>query len=1724
MAKQSRPKPVSERGEQGSVKPSVKKPKRTSARSVAPPLAVPATDLLERVSDGFVAFDAGMNYTYVNQKGAEMLGRTPADLVGKNYWVEFPEAKGTPFAEAYVRALKTQEPLVIEDYYAPWDRWFENRIYPSKEGISIFFTEITERKRAENELRCKQRALTVLSACNQALIRAQDEQSLLDEICAICVERGGYRMAWIGYAEHDENKTVRPVAQTGFEAGYLDRANITWADVEHGRGPTGTAIRTGKTCLARNIPDDPNYEPWRAAAIQRGYVSSIALPLNQTSEVWGALSIYAAEADAFDALEVDLLSELADDLAYGLASIRSRAGRRRAEESLRETQERLSFAVHAANVGLWDWDLQTHKVRYSPEWKSQLGYEEHEIADDFSEWESRVHPDDLERATATVSGFIANPHPNYQNEFRMRHKDGSYRWILAQASLIMDDKGSPSRMVGSHVDITGSKRAEKQIRYQATLLANVNDAVLASDDKFTVTSWNKAAEQIYGWTAEEAIGQTGEALFKSEFIGKTRLEVIGELQETGQYFAEMTQSRKDGTRIYVEARATALHGADGKVIGYVSVNRNITERKQAEEQLRENEARLHAIIENAGGTIWAIDAECRLTMANTAYFQSTKAALGHEIKNGDEMPPVFLPANFRAEWIEKYERALRGETVREETTIPTAAGGILFREYALNPIRDAEGKVIGAACFGWDITERKRAEEALRESNERLKKVLEVETVGVMFWDLTTGVMTDANDTFLNLMGYSRREVEAGDLTWQKLTPPEHMETSLTEIRQFQATGRVGPYEKEYLRKDGTRQWLVFAGSSLGGNASVEFCVDITERKHAEEARQRAEESYTRLFDSMLEGFAHYKGIYDGDRLVDLRVLEINPIGAEISGMPRETQIGRTWRELWTGMDENIFAIYQQADGKGEFVQFVNDNNLTGRSYDVRISNVAPAEFIVTFTDITERKRAEEERFRLTQIMELSLNEIYMFDAKTLLFTYINHGARLNLGYLMDELRAMTPLDLKPEYTEPSFRELIRPLILHEREMLVFETVHLRKDKTVYPAEVHLQLIESGAANQFVAIIHDITERKRAEEELRELETRFSTIFHASPIGINLFRISDGRSVDANDAFLELIGYPREELIGHAAAELDLFVDTEARRVWMETLRATGKVRGVDAQLRRKSGERRDALASIETLELGGERMGLVIAADITERRRAEEALGKSLERLQKVLEVETVGVIFWDLTSGVMTDANDTFLNLMGYSRRNVEAGELTWQKLTPPEYMEVSLAEIRKFQETGHVGPYEKEYFRKDGSRQWMVFAGSSLGGNACVEFCVDISDRKRAEIDIQRRLNELEMLHQASLTFSQLQDLNALGQEVLEHLEKMMRYERGAIALRDETSGELQLMAHARMSLDERAYRKEIERVQGFFEIPQGITRWVAEHGEVVRAGDVKNDPRYLEADPAIKSEMAVPLKVGERLIGALNVESVELDAFSEHDERLLVTVANVAAVAIQNSRLLKEARFSRDRLAELSRRLVETRENEARAIGRELHDQIGQMLTAMKITLDLAGQLPVEAAAKKIGQAKELIGDLLNRVSRMSLELRPPMLDDLGLIPALVWHVNHFQEQSGIAVEFKHNGVEGIRFTSEIETTAYRVVQESLTNVARHARAARVKVEVRKRGAEMEIHIEDDGVGFDPQAALALNRGLGGMRERVGLVGGTFEIESEPGKGAWKTIRLPWKERA
>ncbi|MCG2575830.1 bacteriohemerythrin [Dechloromonas sp. XY25] len=208
-------------------------------------------------------------------------------------------------------------------------------------------TDISARKKADQEQHRLNRALRLLSECNLALVRNDDEAKLLDDICRLIVDSGGYLMAWVGFAEHDAEKSVRPVAQSGCTAGYLENIRVSWdGAAELGQGPIGMAIRSGKPSINADLLTNPQMEPWRDAAMQRGYRSSIALPLRGDDEMLGALSVYAAEADSFGRDEVGLLEELAANLSFGILALRTRHQR---EMAVAANQAKTSFIANMSH-------------------------------------------------------------------------------------------------------------------------------------------------------------------------------------------------------------------------------------------------------------------------------------------------------------------------------------------------------------------------------------------------------------------------------------------------------------------------------------------------------------------------------------------------------------------------------------------------------------------------------------------------------------------------------------------------------------------------------------------------------------------------------------------------------------------------------------------------------------------------------------------------------------------------------------------------------------------------------------------------------------------------------------------------------------------------------------------------------------------------------------------------------------------------------------------------------------------------------------------------------------------------------------------------------------------------------------------------------------------------------------------------------------------------------
>ena len=310
---------------------------------------VEISDLYENAPCGYHSLDENGVFVRINDTELRWLGRARDEVVGKMRFSELLSAASQPIFEGLFPVFSAQgrvdnvelelvrkDGTVVPVLLSASTVTGEAGRFAMSRAIVY---DITERKLAEAALRKVNRALRTLNAVNSELIRAEQEAALLQNICRICVELGGYRLAWVGFALADAAKTVTPVAASGFQEGYLPRADISWADGVRGRGPSGVAIRTGTVQVNRDFLVDPRMAPWRDEALRCGYRSSIALPLKDASGPFGALMIYAAEPDAFDMGEVGLLEEVAGDLAFGILTLRAREQHKRAEEKI----EQLAF-------------------------------------------------------------------------------------------------------------------------------------------------------------------------------------------------------------------------------------------------------------------------------------------------------------------------------------------------------------------------------------------------------------------------------------------------------------------------------------------------------------------------------------------------------------------------------------------------------------------------------------------------------------------------------------------------------------------------------------------------------------------------------------------------------------------------------------------------------------------------------------------------------------------------------------------------------------------------------------------------------------------------------------------------------------------------------------------------------------------------------------------------------------------------------------------------------------------------------------------------------------------------------------------------------------------------------------------------------------------------------------------------------------------------------------
>ncbi|RYD43281.1 MAG: PAS domain S-box protein, partial [Verrucomicrobiaceae bacterium] len=448
-------------------------------------------------------------------------------------------------------------------------------------------TDLSANKAAERALERSHRALQMLSSCNEMLIRATAEDELLVEACRIAVEIGGYRMAWVGYAMDDELRRVVPMAHAGAEDGYLSEVSITWSDRQPtGLGPVGQAIRSGHLVFLEDISVRPEFFS-QDAARARGYRSVISLPLKDENGVFGVICLYGAESHPANEDELKMLQDMANDLAFGIANIRSREEKQRAQDVVVKVAQAVSSgtgseffdlltlnmveAMGALAGGIGKHDpvlntIDTISFVYEGKLMDSVHYSlagtpcEDVTAGDICIFESGIQqlfPNDHMLAELGMEAYAGIP---------LFHQDGGVAGIMM---VLFREPLKDTSLVHSTLQIFAARaaaeldrqQADARIREQASLLDKAQDAILVRDLDHVITYWNKSAERLYGWTAAEAVGRSVQDLLYKDTA--TFAIAHEHTLRSGEWVGEMNQIDKLGRDLNIEGRWTLVRDEAG---------------------------------------------------------------------------------------------------------------------------------------------------------------------------------------------------------------------------------------------------------------------------------------------------------------------------------------------------------------------------------------------------------------------------------------------------------------------------------------------------------------------------------------------------------------------------------------------------------------------------------------------------------------------------------------------------------------------------------------------------------------------------------------------------------------------------------------------------------------------------------------------------------------------------------------------------------------------------------------------------------------------------------------------------------------------------------------------------------------------------------------------------------------------------------------------------------
>lgn len=774
-----------------------------------------------------------------------------------------------------------------------------------------------------------------------------------------------------------------------------------------------------------------------------------------------------------------------------------------------------------------------------------------------------------------------------------------------------------------------------------------------------------------------------------------------------------------------------------------------------------------------------------------------------------------------------------------------------------------------------------------------------------------------------------------------------------------------------------------------------------------------------------------------------------------------------------------------------------------------------------SFNFMTRRVREtmtalRESKERYLTLFETANDAIFVLEGET--FLDCNQQAIRMFGFENKSvIIGRTPMDFfiteqsDGEYTGEKLQTFIKNASNGDPQF--FEWKLFLKDLPVLYAEVSLNRFILNDKVFLQAIIRNITDRKRAEEGL-EL---FKKSIDIAPDGAYWMDLN-GHFVYVNEAGSKSLGYSPDELLQKTIFDINPHANS---KLWLQTVNGLKEKQFYAVQTVHRRKDNTEYPVEIVSTYIKSNDQEYIngFARDITERRRAEAAIFESENRYRTLAEASFEGIVITE--NGKIVDTNQQLLDMLGYSSSEV-SGKPLISFIIPEDRPrdENVMAEGGE-----HIGEYRAQ--KGDGSIVIVETHGRDFEINQRqlrITSIRDITEQRQNEEELRRDAERSRSLSQISARLNASLDLQEVLDAVCEEIALLLQVPVTLISFVDEDFKNFSVQAAFGLS------PSIIQQIQPFpNEIYPSAQKKLGNIFYYADVEQVNNSNSQIIRRLGLHTNLSCKLYHNNQLIGNLNVFRRELGwNFNDADLTLLQILCNQIGIAIHNAQLFDEVKNGHARLQAMSEKLVNIQEAERRHLAIELHDEIGQSLTHIKLNLDRYCHDHPETS--DLESAREIIKDLMNRVRSLSLELRPSILDDLGLLPALLWHIERFTTQTSIKVDFRPSGVDR-RFSPQVESTVYRILQESMTNIARHSSATEVTIILWSDNKRLGLQVEDNGIGFDRAAnQQKITGGLSGMQERAQICGGQLVIDSQVGKGTYISLDLPleaefleWRKR-